>query len=68
MFKERSINVEINSFLKNDLATEFPLWLSRLRTQHSVREDAGSIPSLDQSYKDLLLSQAVLYVIDEAQF
>ena len=25
---------------------EFPLWLSRLRTQHNLLEDAGSIPGL----------------------
>ena len=25
---------------------EFPLWLSRLRTQHSVQGDEGSIPGL----------------------
>ena len=28
----------------------FLLWLSRLRTQHNIREDAGSIPGLTQSY------------------
>ena len=31
---------------------EFPLWLSRLRTHHSVREDVGLIPGLAQSVKD----------------
>ena len=25
---------------------QFPLWLSGLKTQHSVREDGGSIPGL----------------------
>ena len=32
---------------------EFVLWLSRLRSQHSVREDAGSIPGFDPWVKDL---------------
>ena len=31
---------------------EFLLWLSGLRTQHSVREDVGSIPGLAQWGKD----------------
>ena len=35
---------------KNEL--EFLLWLSRLRTQHSVQEDATSIPGLTQWVKD----------------
>ena len=34
---------------------EFPLWLSRLRTQHSVCEDAGSIPGLTYWVEDLAL-------------
>ena len=33
---------------KNDYLLGFPLWLSRLRTQHSVCEDAGAIPGLTQ--------------------
>ena len=33
------------------------MWLSELRTQHSVREDGGLIPSLTQHIKDLVLLQ-----------
>ena len=35
-----------------------PLWLSGLRTQHSVCEDMGSIPDLAQCINDLALPQA----------
>ena len=33
-------------------AQEFPLWLSRVRTQQSLHEDAGLIPGLTQWVKD----------------
>ena len=36
------------------------LWLSRLRTQHSVFEDAGSIPGLPWWVKDLVLLNATI--------
>ena len=35
-----------------NLNLEFPLWLSGLRIQHSVHEDAGSIPGLAHWVKD----------------
>ena len=38
---------------------EFLLWLSMLRTQHSICEDVDSIPGLTQWVKDLVLTQAV---------
>ena len=37
---------------------EFPLWISRLRTQHSLREDESLIPALAQWVKDPELPQA----------
>ena len=36
---------------------QFPLWISRLKTRHSVHEDEGSIPGLNQWVKDLALLQ-----------
>ena len=34
---------------------EFPLWLSRLRTGHSICEDGDSVPGLAQWVKDRAL-------------
>ena len=51
------------NFLKDNLSKqigqEFPLWLNRLRTQHSVREDGSVIPGLAQWVTDLVLPQVV---------
>ena len=46
---------------------EFLLWFSRLRTQHSVCDDSGSIPGLTQWVKDLVLLQAAVQGTDAAQ-
>ena len=38
----------------------FLLWLSGLRTQNSVHEDGGLIPSFTQCIKDLASPEAVV--------
>ena len=46
---------------------EFPSWLSRLKTQHSICEDTSLIPGLAQWVKDAVLPQAIKEVEDAAQ-
>ena len=49
--------IEVQRWVKN---MEFPLWLSGLRTHHSVYEDVGLIPGLAQWVKDLELLWAAV--------
>ena len=47
--------------------SEFPLWLSGLRTQPCFCKDEGLVLGLTQWVKDLALLQAAAYVTDAAQ-
>jgi len=42
-------------WIKNENFLEVLLWLSGLRTCHSIHEDVGSLPGLTQCVKDLAL-------------
>ena len=53
------------AYLEND-PLEFPLWLSRLRTWHSLCAGAGSILGLTQWAKDLALPQIVAQAANAA--
>ena len=54
-FKNHRFSGLSTFFLVNFKEVELLLWLSRIRTQHSVHEDAGSIPGLTQWVEDLAL-------------
>ena len=45
---------------EKSITWEFPLRLRGIKTQHSVCEDAGSIPGLAQWVKDPALPQSVV--------
>ena len=45
---------------------EFLLWLSWLRTQHSIHKGAGSTPGITQWFKDPELPRAAVQVTDAA--
>ena len=59
-------NEEVEHEIKNTISLEFPLWLSKLRTQCYLCEDVDSILGLTQRVKDLALPQAVTQVTDVA--
>ena len=55
VMRPRILRLNETNEILNIKFLEFPLWLSGLRTQHSVRKDSGSIPGLTQWVKDLAL-------------
>ena len=50
-----------------NVALDFLLWVSGLKTQYSLREEAGSIPDFASWVKDLALPQGVSCVTDVTQ-
>ena len=52
------INCKEVTYLVYKELLAFPLWLSGLRTQHSLCENADSIPGVAQGIKDPVLLQA----------
>ena len=49
------------------LCGEFPLWLSKLKTQPTLCEDVGSVPGLTHWVKGPALPQAAAQVTDVAR-
>ena len=52
-------NTDVKKGFKKISHQEFLFWLSGLRSQHSVHEDASSIPALAQWLQDPALLQGV---------
>ena len=62
----RMFNQVVQGHLTVEKIGEVPLWLSRLRTWHSFRNDASLIPGITQWVKDPALPQAAPQVTDGA--